>query len=101
MRWLIKTIRVFTSRSNAAVDRPQRRGPTKTLPRRDSRLESKSNAQGLQCWCAPSASYWRRGYRLNGRTPALAHREALVVEELPAFTLEDVTTTEMVHSIRP
>lgn len=33
-----------------------------------------------------------QGYRLNGRTPAQALREALGIEELPAFTQEETTT---------
>jgi len=33
-----------------------------------------------------------QGYRLNGRTPAQALREALAIEELPAFTKEETTT---------
>jgi hypothetical protein len=33
-----------------------------------------------------------QGYRLNGRTPAQALRDALGVEELPSFNQEESTT---------
>jgi len=33
-----------------------------------------------------------QGYRLNGRTPVQALRDALGVEELPPFNMEETTT---------
>jgi transposase InsO family protein len=43
----------------------------------------------LDCYNLPRS---HQGYRLNGRTPAQALRDALGVEELPPFNQEESTT---------
>src|SRR5437867_11008299 len=93
-----RTTRVHTPRTNGFVERMNR-----TL------LDECFRVTGRTTWYLEPAEIQRdldrfleyydfnrshQGYRLNGRTPAQALREALRIEELPAFTSEEVKPTE-------